>query len=105
MLIIFENEHEIVVNSCEYVMSDHLLIINIYICMYSDLRQSRNLLLDIISNPTVDMTTLMNALNKYLGLLHGFIVSLDAEKEGGDSKLRHALRFRWTNTLLGNTPT
>lgn len=71
----------------------------------SDLRQSRNLLLDIISNPTVDMTTLMNALNKYLGLLHGFIVSLDAEKEGGDSKLRHALRFRWTNTLLGNTPT
>jgi len=73
--------------------------------MCSDLRQSRNQLLDIISNPTNDMTTLMNALNKYLGLLHGFIVSLDAETEGSDSKLRHALRFRWTNTLLGNTPT
>jgi len=74
-------------------------------CMSSELRQSRNHLLDIISNPNNDMTTLMNALNKYLGLLHGFIVSLDVEKEGGDSTLRHALRFRWTNTLLGNTPT
>jgi len=72
--------------------------------MCSELRQSRNLLLDIISNPNNEMMTLTNALNKYLGLLHGFIVSLDAE-EGGESKLRHALRFRWTNTLLGNTPT
>jgi len=71
----------------------------------SELRQSRNLLLEIISNPHNDMTTLMNALNKYLSLLHGFIVSLDAEKAGSDSDLRLALRFRWTNTLLGNTPT
>jgi len=63
------------------------------------------LLLDIIMNPNNEMTTLSNALNKYLGLLHGFVVSLDAEKEGSSSKLRHALRFRWTNTLLGNTPT
>jgi len=77
----------------------------VVIVMYSDLRQSRNLLLEIIMNPNNEMMTLSNALNNYLSLLHGFIVSLDAEKEGGDSKLRHALRFRWTNTLLGNTPT
>jgi len=75
------------------------------VCVCSELRQTRNLLLDIISNPNNEMTTMMNALNNYLGLLHGFIVSLDPESESRDSKLRHALRFRWTNTLLGNTPT
>lgn len=70
----------------------------------SELRQTRNQLLDVISNPNIDPSALMSAVNNYLGLLDGFIVSLDEEK-GGDSKLRHSVRFRWTNTLLGNVPT
>lgn len=70
----------------------------------SELRQTRNLLLDVISNPNNEPSALTSALTNYLGLLDGFIVSLDEEK-AGDSKLRHAIRYRWTNTLLGNTPT
>jgi hypothetical protein len=70
----------------------------------NELRQTRNLLLDVISNPNNEISTLTTALDNYLSLLHGFIVSVDGETTG-DSKLRHALRFRWTNTLLGNTPT
>lgn len=70
----------------------------------SELRQTRNQLLDVLSNPNIEPDMLVPALNNYLGLIEGFIVSLDEEK-GGDSKLRHAVRFRWTNTLLGNTPT
>lgn len=70
----------------------------------SDLRQARNQLLELISDPTNEVDTVMAAANNYLGLIHGFITSMDSEK-GGDSVLRHALKFRWTNTLLGNTPT
>lgn len=70
----------------------------------NELRQTRNLLLDVISNPNNEISMLTSALDNYLGLLHGFIVSFDTEHPG-DSKLRHAVRFRWTNTLLGNTPT
>jgi hypothetical protein len=70
----------------------------------NELRQARNILLDIISNPNNEISTLSSALDNYLSLLHGFIVSMDGETTA-DSKLRHAVRFRWTNTLLGNTPT
>lgn len=70
----------------------------------SELRQTRNLLLDVITNPNNEVSTLVSAVNNYLSLLHGFIVSMDEEK-GGDSKLRHAVKYRWTNTLLGNTAT
>jgi len=70
----------------------------------SELRQARNHLLELLIDPNNEPETIVTALNTYLSLLHGFITSLDPEK-GGDSLLRHALRFRWTNTLLGNTPT
>lgn len=70
----------------------------------SELRLTRNLLLDVMANPNNEPSALSAAVNNYLGLLDGFIVSLDEEK-AGDSKLRHAVRYRWTNTLLGNTPT
>ncbi|KAK2162932.1 hypothetical protein LSH36_89g03014 [Paralvinella palmiformis] len=70
----------------------------------SDLRGARGNLLEVISNPNRDVETLTKTLSSYISLQHGFINSLD-ETNPGDSKLRHAVRFRWTNTLLGNTPT
>ena len=72
--------------------------------VFSELRQVRTKLLELISSPNHEVATVNSNLEAYLGLLHGCITSPDPES-GGDSKLRHAVRFRWTNTLLGNTPT
>ncbi|GFU42189.1 BRO1 domain-containing protein BROX [Nephila pilipes] len=68
----------------------------------SELRQSRNRLLDLLSDPNNDTTTFDAALEKYLSFLHALIVAPD--EKGGESKLRYAARFRWTQSLLGNTP-
>lgn len=65
---------------------------------------SRERLLDVIANPENSKDVIQPASEKYLSLLHGMISSLDPEKPG-DSKLRHCMKFRWTNTLLGSTPT
>ncbi|XP_013419651.1 BRO1 domain-containing protein BROX [Lingula anatina] len=69
----------------------------------SDLRQHRNRLLDILSNPNENMETVDNVAKEYFSLLQGFLTAVD--EKGGESKLRHIIRFRWTNTLTGNTPT
>ncbi len=82
----------------------HVDVVLFFMFHCSELRQSRNILLDIISNPNNEISALTTALENYIGLLYGFIVAVDPEN-AGDSKLRHAVRFRWTNTLLGNTPT
>ncbi|GIX84383.1 BRO1 domain-containing protein BROX, partial [Caerostris extrusa] len=68
----------------------------------SELRQSRNRLLDLLSDPNNDTTTLNAAFEKYLSFLHALIVAPD--EKGGESKLRYAARFRWTQSLFGNTP-
>jgi hypothetical protein len=68
----------------------------------SELRQSRNRLLDLLSDPNNNTTALSNAFEKYLSLLHALIVAPD--EKGGESKLRYSARFRWTQSLLGNTP-
>lgn len=68
-----------------------------------DLKQARVKLLELVANPSGDVGLLDSAATAYLSLLHGFLQSLD--EKGGESKLRHSFRFRWTNTLKGNTPT
>ncbi|GFQ81346.1 BRO1 domain-containing protein BROX [Trichonephila clavata] len=68
----------------------------------SELRQSRNRFLDLLSDPNSDTTTFDAAFEKYLSFLHALIVAPD--EKGGESKLRYAARFRWTQSLLGNTP-
>ena len=72
--------------------------------IFSEMKQARALLLDVVANPNNDTGTLSKAVDSYLALMYGFITSVDPEKPG-DSKLRHAVKFRWTNTLLGKTPT
>jgi len=68
----------------------------------SELRQARSRLLTIISDANNNVEVVNSAANAYLSLLHGLIMACD--ERGGESKLRHAVRFRWTNTMLGNTP-
>ncbi|XP_055926236.1 BRO1 domain-containing protein BROX-like [Argiope bruennichi] len=68
----------------------------------SELRQSRSRLLDLLSDPNNDTASFDAALERYLSFLHAMIVAPD--EKGGESKLRYATRFRWTQTLLSNTP-
>ncbi|XP_013781239.1 BRO1 domain-containing protein BROX-like [Limulus polyphemus] len=68
----------------------------------SELTQARNSLLELLCDPNHTVTAVETALNNYLALLQGLFIA--ADERGGESKLRYALRFRWTNSLLGNTP-
>ena len=62
-------------------------------------------LLNAVSDPNRDIESIEKNQEKYFGLLHGFITSLDAAEGGSDkSKIRHGVRFKWTNTLKGQTP-
>lgn len=71
------------------------------VCLhFRELRQARNQLIELLSNPGNQTTVVTSALDAYLGLLFGFVIS--ADENGKDSKLRHAIQFRWSNTLLGS---
>uniref|UniRef100_A0A6B0VCP5 Putative signal transduction protein n=1 Tax=Ixodes ricinus TaxID=34613 RepID=A0A6B0VCP5_IXORI len=68
----------------------------------SDLRQARNHLLDLLTDPGNDVGTVEASLNAYLSLFVGLLLAPD--EKGGESKLRNSLRFRWTQSMLGNSP-
>lgn len=68
----------------------------------SDLRLARNHLLDLLTDPANDISTIDTALNTYLALFSGMILAPD--EKGGESKLRHSVRFRWTQSMLGHSP-
>ena len=67
-------------------------------------RTARTKLLSIIANPNNEVAALESALNTYLAFLHGFVTSVDPDNPG-NSKLRHHVKFRWTDTLTGNKTT
>jgi len=67
----------------------------------SDLKQSRARLLELLPDARHDIATVEEALTLYLALLRGLVHA----PEGSDwSKLRHSLRFRWSHSMLGNSP-
>ena len=68
----------------------------------SELRQARQKLLQLLPDAGHGSSELETALGAYLALLTAFIQTPD--DAGQESKLRRVLRFRWTHTLLGNTP-
>lgn len=68
----------------------------------SELRQARSRLLDIVADANHEVHVLETAFNHYLSLLQGFLVAVD--EEAGESKLRYSVRFRWTHSMMGNTP-
>ena len=71
----------------------------------SELRHARTNLLEVIANPNNEISTLTSSVNTYFSLLHGFLLSLDDTRPTEDSKLRNIIRFRWTDTLCGYSPT
>lgn len=68
----------------------------------SELRQARSRLLEIVADASHEIAGLETVYNNYLSLLQGFLNAVD--ERGGESKLRHSIRFRWTHSMLGNTP-
>ena len=69
---------------------------------YSDLRQNRNKLLELLTDPNHERSILEKTSDDYFSLLVGLIKPFeDGEAE---NKLRRAVKYRWTNSLLGNTP-
>jgi len=70
----------------------------------SDLKQSRLRILELLPDPHHDVPKMETAIKLYFGLLRGFMEFTTSEGSTSASKLRHGVRFRWTQSLLGNTP-
>ena len=71
----------------------------------SDARLSRSRLLEQMIEPAVTLDEITTEFAKYNGLLVGFLYEINANGEcGGDSKLRHLLTTRWTDSMLGPMP-
>ncbi|XP_052767823.1 BRO1 domain-containing protein BROX-like [Mya arenaria] len=68
--------------------------------IFSDLRLNRNKLLELLTDPNHDKASVEKVSCDYFALLIGLIKPF----EEGENKLRRAVKFRWTQTLLGNTP-
>ena len=57
-------------------------------------------MLDLLSNASNGVEEVTVAFTEYVGLLRGLV---DAP-QGGESKLRSVVTFKWTNSLGGRTP-
>ena len=82
--------------------------------VFSDLKQSRGRILELLPDPHHDIPKIESALKLYLAVLRGFLeppskpTNKSAEEEvasGGtrESKLRLAVRFRWSQSMLGTS--
>ncbi|KAG7198220.1 hypothetical protein KM043_005627 [Ampulex compressa] len=76
----------------------------------SDLRLSRNRLLELLKNANNTNDTIEPAFHSYLSLLYGFMWEIDPSVDQNQhigrpnpSKLRNVLIFKWTHTLLGTS--
>ena len=67
----------------------------------SDLKQSRARLLELLPDPHHNIDQMETALKLYMALLRGFL--LQPGDTVADSKLRSALTFRWSESVLGAT--
>lgn len=68
------------------------------------MRLSRNKLLEFLTDPNHDKATVDKVADEYFSLLVGLIRPFEVEGET-ENKLRRAIKFKWTDALLGNTPT
>lgn len=69
----------------------------------SDLKQARARLLELLPNANHEIDVVEPALTLYLSLLRGLIEVPEGETSDW-SKLRHAVRYRWTHSMLGTKP-
>lgn len=71
----------------------------------NSLRQSRGRLIDLLANASNEPASINSESTTYIGLLKGFVTAVeDGVESSQPSKLRHIIQFRWTNSMLGNTP-
>jgi len=70
----------------------------------SDLKQSRMRILELLPDPHHDVPKMETAMKLYYSLIRGFLEAKTSEGGVQASKLRHSLRFRWTQSLLGPQP-
>ena len=91
-----------------------LTLISYSFSVFSDLKQSRGRILELLPDPHHDIPKIESALKLYLAVLRGFLeppskpTNKSAEEEvasGGtrESKLRLAVRFRWSQSMLGTS--
>ena len=57
-------------------------------------------MLDLLSNASSGVEEVTVAFTEYMGLLRGLVEA----PQGGESKLRTVVTFKWTNSLGGRTP-
>ena len=80
----------------------------------SDLKQARARILELLPDPHHDIPKVETALKLYLAVLRGFLEPpSNANKQSGEesnasggtraSKLQHAVRFRWSQSMLGTS--
>ncbi|XP_074596643.1 BRO1 domain-containing protein BROX-like [Brevipalpus obovatus] len=68
----------------------------------SELRKTREKLIEGLSGLDSDETTIETLFTEYLSLLRGFYEN--ADPTGGDtSKLRGVMKFKWSHSMLGST--
>ena len=64
-----------------------------------EMRQTRNKLLELLTDPNHEKSFMEKAVTDYFSLLMGLIQPF--EENETENKLRRAIKFKWTNTLLG----
>lgn len=69
--------------------------------LFSELKKNRNALIESFSNEQAAESDLEDALNRYISFLIGFIDPVGT-KTSESSRLRHIIKFKWTQTLLGS---
>ncbi|CAL1548579.1 unnamed protein product [Lymnaea stagnalis] len=70
--------------------------------IFSDLRMSRTKLLELLTDPGQARDVVDKAHAEYLGLLQGMCTPIDPSEP--ENKLRKLIKYKWSNTLLGNIP-
>ena len=58
-------------------------------------------ILELLPDPHHDVPKMETAIKLYFSLLRGFLEFTTSEGSTSASKLRHGVRFRWTQSLLG----
>ena len=69
------------------------------------MKQSRLRILELIPDPHHDVQQMETAMKLYFSLLRGFLEFTTSEGSASASKLRHSLRFRWSQSLFANSST
>ena len=75
-----------------------------FVLFFSDLKQSRLRILELLPDPHHDVPKMETAMKLYYSLIRGFLETSNYRGNTEASKLRHSLRFRWTQSLLGPQP-